>query len=163
MITRKHANGRLVAAGLVLAGMLTACGSQTSGSPSASTSTSPSTSTSASASAGASPVVVAKTVGSQGTILVAASNSMTLYNFSKDTPGTSNCKGGCLTTWPALTVPSGQQPTGGDGVSGKLGTITRDDGTLQVTYKDLPLYFFGNDTAPGDTKGVYANWGVVKP
>ena len=65
--------------------------------------------------------------------------------------------------WPALTVPSGQTPTGGSGVTGQLGTITRDDGTVQVTYNGLPLYFFHNDTAPGDIKGKYTNWNLVKP
>ncbi len=70
----------------------------------------------------------------------------------------------CLTKWPALTVPAGATATGGSGVTGKLGTITRaDDGTLQVTYNGLPLYFFSGDSAPGDANGVYTNWAAVKP
>jgi predicted lipoprotein with Yx(FWY)xxD motif len=113
------------------------------------------------------PVTVnAQAVGSAGTILVAASNGMTLYNFTKDTKdsGTSACTGGCLTTWPALTVPEGQAPIAGEGVTGKLGTITRtDDGSIQVTYNGLPLYFFKNDKAPGDLNGVYENWVTVAP
>ena len=49
-------------------------------------------------------------------------------------------------------------------MTGQLGTITRaDDGTLQVTYNGLPLYFFQNDKAPGDTNGSYPNWNLVKP
>jgi predicted lipoprotein with Yx(FWY)xxD motif len=48
-------------------------------------------------------------------------------------------------------------------VTGKLATITRDDGSLQVTYNGLPLYFFKNDKAPGDANGVYAGWVAVKP
>ena len=118
-------------------------------------------------SAGASGATVnAHAVGSAGTILVAASNDMTLYNFSKDTKdsGKSACTGGCLDTWPALTVPAGATPVAGDGVTGKLGTITRsDNGAIQVTYNGLPLYFFKNDKAPGDLNGVYENWVTVKP
>jgi predicted lipoprotein with Yx(FWY)xxD motif len=109
-------------------------------------------------------IVVAKPVGSIGTVLV-ASNGMTVYTFTQDVKdsGKSACNTGCITTWPALTVASGATPSGGTGVTGKLGTITRDDGTVQVTYNGMPLYFFKNDKAPGDSNGVYQNWEAVKP
>jgi predicted lipoprotein with Yx(FWY)xxD motif len=119
-----------------------------------------------SAAAGSSATVEAKSVGSAGTILVDVKTGMTLYNFSKDTKdsGTSACTGGCIETWPALTVGTGETPVAGDGVTGKLGTITRtDDGSSQVTYNGLPLYFFKNDKAPGDLNGVYENWVTVAP
>lgn len=110
--------------------------------------------------------VEAKAVGTAGTILVAGSNGMTVYTFTKDVKdsGKSNCSGGCLETWPALTVAAGASATGGSGVTGTLGTITREDnGALQVTYNGLPLYFFKNDKAPGDLTGVYENWETVAP
>ena len=110
--------------------------------------------------------VEAKPVGAAGTVLVAGSNGMTVYIFTKDTKdsGKSVCTGDCLVTWPALTVAAGETPTGGAGVTGKFGTITReDDGTLQVTYNGLPLYFFKNDKAPGYANGIYENWEAVKP
>jgi predicted lipoprotein with Yx(FWY)xxD motif len=108
--------------------------------------------------------VEAKTVGSIGTKLVAGSNGMTVYTFTKDVKdsGKSNCNGDCAATWPPLS-PAGATPTAGTGVTGKLGTITRDDGSVQVTYNGLPLYFFKNDKAPGDANGVYANWEAVAP
>jgi predicted lipoprotein with Yx(FWY)xxD motif len=128
-------------------------------------------SASASAPAGSSappasgPVIKTATVGSLGTVIVASSNSMTLYTFSKDVKdsGKSACTGGCATTWPPLTVAKGTTPTGDTGVSGKIATITRDDGTVQVTYNGLPLYFFSGDKAVGDSNGVYTNWTAVKP
>ena len=110
-----------------------------------------------------SPVVLAQVVGSMGTILVAASNRHTVYRFNSDTPGVSNCKGGCISAWPPLSVSAGKTPTGGTGVTGQLGTITRDDESLQVTYKGLPLYFFHSDSKPGDTNGNYTGWSLVKP
>jgi predicted lipoprotein with Yx(FWY)xxD motif len=91
---------------------------------------------------------------------------MTVYTFTNDKAdsGTSACTGACLVKWPALKVPAGTTPTGGPGVTGKLGTITRaDDGTLEVTYNGLPLYFYIGDKAPGDTTGSYPNWNLVKP
>lgn len=49
-----------------------------------------------------------------------------------------------------------------------LGTITRDDGTLQVTYNGWPLYLFAGDTAAGDTNGQGLDefgglWFLVSP
>ena len=110
--------------------------------------------------------VEAKDVGTIGTVLVASANGMTVYTFSKDVKdsGTSACTDACITKWPAVTVPAGGTPAAGTGVTGALGTITRaDDGSLQVTYNGLPLYFFANDKAPGDANGVYENWAAVKP
>ena len=110
--------------------------------------------------------VNAESVGDAGTILVDGATGLTLYIFTKDTKdsGKSVCTEGCLATWPALTVEAGETPTGGDGVTGTLGTITReDDGSLQVTYNGLPLYFFKNDAEPGDLNGVYEFWETVAP
>lgn len=125
----------------------------------------PATSAPASSGTASGATVNAQAVGDAGTILVDGATGKTLYNFSKDTKdsGKSACTGGCLDTWPALSVGAGETPKGGDGVTGTLGTITRDDGSLQVTYNGLPLYFFKNDSAPGDLNGVYENWVTVAP
>jgi predicted lipoprotein with Yx(FWY)xxD motif len=149
--------------------LLAACSPGATAAPTAApATTTPATTVPASAapaSAAASVTVDAKPVGSAGTILVAGSNGMTVYMFTKDVKdsGTSVCTGGCAETWPALTVAAGATPTGSAGVTGTLATITRDDGALQVTYNGKPLYFFKNDKAPGDLNGVYENWETVKP
>jgi predicted lipoprotein with Yx(FWY)xxD motif len=161
--------GERVRAGALLmvsAAILAACGGQGAG-PAATASPSPSPSPTATPTptpaAAAGPIVMAQSVGSFGTILVAASNGHTVYNFGSDTPGVSNCNAGCIGIWPAVSIAVGQTPTGGPGVTGQLGTITRSDGSLQVTYKGLPLYFFHSDSKPGDTKGNYTGWSLVKP
>jgi predicted lipoprotein with Yx(FWY)xxD motif len=108
--------------------------------------------------------VAGREIGSLGTLMVAVSNNMTLYTFTKDVAGsgTSACTGGCLTTWPALTVAAGAIPTGDASVKGQLGVIVRaDNGATQVTFDGLPLYFFSKDVAPGDTNGIYPNWQAV--
>jgi len=146
--------------------LLAACGSQAGG-PAATTSPSPSPSATPTPTptptAAAAPVVLAQNVGTMGTILVAASNSHTVYTFDSDSPGVSRCTGGCSTTWPPVTISAGTTPTGGPGVTGQLGTINRSDGSLQVTYKGMPLYFFHSDSKPGDTMGNYTGWSLVKP
>lgn len=78
----------------------------------------------------------------------------TLYVFTNDTQnsGTSACTGECITEWPAVVVTA--TPTAGTGVDAALlGTITRDDGTMQATYNGWPLYYYAGDTAPGDMAG----------
>ena len=87
-----------------------------------------------------------------GTILTGA-NGLTLYTHAGDSPTSSTCTGGCATAWPPLTVASGEQPTAEPAVTGKLSTLTRADGTTQVAYEGLPLYYWQGDTKPGDATG----------
>ena len=75
---------------------------------------------------------------------------MSLYVFTPDEGDTSACNGDCATNWPPLTVDDVADVTAGDGVTGELGTITRDDGTTQVTLGGAPLYYFIGDEAAGD-------------
>lgn len=97
---------------------------------------------------------------------LADEKGMTLYLFTKDTPGMSNCEGDCLVNWPPLLVAEGGKvEIDGMDEEGLIGTITRSDGTVQVTYKDMPLYYWKNDKAPGDATGqnVGGVWFVVEP
>jgi predicted lipoprotein with Yx(FWY)xxD motif len=112
--------------------------------------------------AAAAATVMVKNDPKLGDYLVDA-KGMTLYMFTKDTPGVSNCSGGCLTAWPPL-VATGDLLSG-PGVTGKLGFITRADGAKQVTYNDMPLYYWASDVKPGDVtgQGVGGVWFVVPP
>lgn len=85
-----------------------------------------------------------------GKILVNASG-MTLYTFAIDTPTESKCASDCATYWPPVTT--GAQPSAGSGLAGKVSTISRPDGTKQVTYQGKPLYTYILDKKPGDTVG----------
>jgi predicted lipoprotein with Yx(FWY)xxD motif len=95
-----------------------------------------------------------------GMILVDG-EGMTLYRFDNDTAGVSNCSGGCLTAWPPLLTEF--EPVALEGVNGEIGTITRSDGTMQVTVNGFPLYYWQNDEAAGDANGQGVNniWWVV--
>ena len=86
----------------------------------------------------------------------------TLYILDNDAEGVSNCAEGCADIWPPFSVDGGA--TAGEGVVGVLGTITRDDGSTQVTYDDQPLYYYAADEAPGDRNGnaVGGTWHIVE-
>ncbi len=98
-----------------------------------------------------------------GTFLV-DSQGMTLYFFTRDEPNKSNCDIDCMVKWPPLLTQ--QAPKADDGVdAGKLSAIAYKDGYQQVTYDGMPLYYWYQDKAPGDTKGhgVGDVWFVVQP
>jgi predicted lipoprotein with Yx(FWY)xxD motif len=78
-------------------------------------------------------------------------NGLTLYTHAGDSATSSTCTAACATAWPPLA--STGQPMAGAGVTGQLGTLTRADGTTQVTYAGLPLYFWEGDKKPGDITG----------
>ena len=101
-----------------------------------------------------------------GRILV-DSRGITLYDFVKDQRGTSSCYGACAALWPPLTTKG--KPVAGRGVRALLlGTTTRKDGKLEVTYNGHPLYYFVSDRRPGQTTGQGLNqfgapWWVLSP
>jgi predicted lipoprotein with Yx(FWY)xxD motif len=147
-----------IAAGILLiaTALVAAACSGTSSSASSSTST-PATSGQTSAN------VAMSTKGTVGAVLV-SSNGHTLYHLTTDTAGNSTCTGSCAQLWPPMTVPSGTMPTAAAGMSGTLGTISRSDGTTQVTYNGEPLYWYSLDTTASDAlgQGVGGVWFAVK-
>lgn len=100
---------------------------------------------------------------------------MTLYIFMKDTQNstTSACTDTCAAIWPPFltkgdpTIGQFNQPTnGGQGIQqSMIGTITRADGSTQVTYNGWPLYYFNQDKNPGDVggEGMFNQWYVITP
>ncbi|MGH2596244.1 MAG: COG4315 family predicted lipoprotein [Actinomycetota bacterium] len=145
----KTSNGRGRSVAIVaIAGvmLLSACGKKASSSSGSGGST-------GSTSSG-SVTVSSRSVSGVGDVLV-DTKGMTLYYLKTETAGTIMCTGGCATAWPPLLLPSGvASATAGSGVdSSKLGTITRPDGSTQVTYNGKPLYLFASDTSAGQATG----------
>lgn len=89
----------------------------------------------------------------------------TLYTFEHDEDGVSSCYEECAETWPPYTIEEGAEPTVGAGIPGEIGTVPRDDGTIQVTYQGEPVYFYFEDAAPGDANGhgLEDVWFAVNP
>lgn len=92
-------------------------------------------------------------------------NGRALYLFVPDAQGASTCYDDCATNWPPLTVESADAlPTLGEGLDqALLGTVERDDGTLQLTYNGWPLYYYLGDMEAGATngQGLGGNWFLV--
>jgi predicted lipoprotein with Yx(FWY)xxD motif len=170
--------GALGATGL-LALALAGCGGGSSTTNSSSASSSPggsaypqstATTTSAPASAASSAGVATVSVahsGELGSILVAGPKRRTVYLFAADKGPTSTCSSACAEVWPPVTTTTSPKAAGG-AVSANLGTITRSDGTKQVTYKGHPLYYYVGDPNSGDTSGQGINsfgapWYVLSP
>ena len=102
-----------------------------------------------------------------GQVLV-ESNGLTVYLFLADSSATSACNSAsCMQYWPPVLTNGA--PQAGPGVNvALLGTITRADGSAQVTYAGHPLYRFISDKAAGDSTGQGVNafgapWYVVSP
>ena len=138
----------LVLAGLAAAFVIAACGSPSS----------PASSGGAASSAPAAGSSALKTAKIGGATVVTNAKGFTLYWFVPDTATTSKCNGSCATFWPPVKGPA----TAGAGVTGKLATIKRADGSVQATYNGHPLYTYVGDHAPGQAtgNGLNVNGGV---
>jgi len=139
-----------------LAVVLSACGSSNGNGSSSSKSPS-----------AASQTISTTQVGGVGKVLVDASG-MALYTPAGETAGNVRCTGACAAIWKPLRPGTGTPRAAGD--AGKIGVITRPDGTKQVTAAGKPLYTFVQDS-PGAVNGNGASdafggkhftWHVVK-
>jgi len=90
-----------------------------------------------------------------------------VYLFEADKGMQSTCSGTCAAAWPPVLT--GGMPVADSGAkSAKLGTTSRSDGKMQVTYGGHPLYYYAADTSPGQMNGQAsdqfgAEWYVVGP
>lgn len=117
-----------------------------------------------SASGGA--MVITTKSGSAGTFLTDGSGR-SVYLWVKDGMNSSACSGACAAAWPPVTS-AGQPTASGDAKASDLSTITRSDGTKQVTYDGHPLYYFAGDSGAGQTNGqgsssFGAKWWLIAP
>lgn len=99
------------------------------------------------------PTTVSVRQAGDASVLVDATG-MPLYTTEQEADGSVRCVAECLTTWPPLLLPDATAtPSASGDVPGKVGTLTRPDGTRQVTYDGRPLYRFFRDAAGGAATG----------
>jgi predicted lipoprotein with Yx(FWY)xxD motif len=170
----RHLLTALVAASVILA----ACGSDDDSSDTATTDAA-TEATTADAGAATTPSASeapagtgAATATGEATVMVATDDAlgdylvdgtgMTLYLFTLDEGTTTACTGGCVDNWPPIIADG--DPTGGDGIDAALLGTADGIEPNQVTYNGHLLYYFAQDTAPGDTNGVgKPDWFAVDP
>jgi predicted lipoprotein with Yx(FWY)xxD motif len=171
MVKRMPMPARLAAGvgGAVGAALLVAACSSGGSSSAAPAGSSPAAAapSSAAASGSGSGATVIKTASSSGNTFLTDGSGRAVYLWVKDTGGTSACTGACAGAWPPVTT-TGTATASGSAKSSDLGTITRSDGTKQVTYDGHPLYYFSGDTGSGTatgqgSDGFGAKWWLVAP
>jgi predicted lipoprotein with Yx(FWY)xxD motif len=99
-------------------------------------------------SAPASTVLATQTIDGGAAFVTSA--GLPVYVSSGDSPGVSNCTGGCLAVWPFVAPPAGALPA-------PWSSFKRsDDGAMQLEYNGAPLYTFAQDS-PGVVAGNGVN------
>ena len=94
--------------------------------------------------------VSTKDIGGTGTVLV-DSSGQTLYASDQEAAaGKILCTGACNSFWEPVTANGNVSSS--SSVPGKLGTVQRPDGGMQVTYNGEALYSFTQDQ-PGQVSG----------
>src|SRR5215469_2625617 len=117
-------------AAVAVALLAAACGSSATSSTS-----SPSTGNAANAGSSSSSASgnTIKTATSSGGAFLTDGSGRAMYLFLADSKNKSACDGACAAAWPPVIVTG--QPTAASGVNASdLSTITRSNGTKQVTY-----------------------------
>lgn len=139
-----------ITAGIALAFVLAGCGGYGGGS---SRYMPPGTGNAPPPAASSTPAITQTILGAPG---LATPNGFTLYEFSGDAAGVSNCTGACAAVWPPFMATAGAQSTG------NFTVIMRAGGGAQWAFNGHPLYTFSGDTSPGMANGqnVAANGGT---
>ncbi len=99
--------------------------------------------------------------------MVTDGKGLTLYLFTREKSSESECYGECAKEWPPLLTDG--KPVAKAGIkSDLLGTTKRNDGSLQVTYKDHPLYYYEGESEAGQifcqaVESFGGIWYIVDP
>lgn len=85
---------------------------------------------------------------------------MTLYTYDKDLADASNCYNECAKSWPPYILDTTAQSP----FPAYISDFKRIDGSMQFTWKGMPLYYYKNDTKVGDITGdgVGNVWHIVR-
>ena len=98
-----------------------------------------------------SPPDTLSVAGSRYGKIIVDGQGRTLYLFDAERTPIPKCYGACAVAWPPLLIAT--SPAAGGGLSQALiATVTRSDGSMQVTYNGHDLYLYAGDRSPGEIK-----------
>ena len=98
------------------------------------------------------PILQERKVGKFGEVLTNSAGH-SLYLLTSEANGKLHCTSStCLGYWPPLYVAKDAMITAASGIKGKISHVTRGS-RWQVTYNGWPVYTFGGDSGPGQSKG----------
>jgi len=103
--------------------------------------------------------------GRRGREYLIGYNGMPVYIYSRDKDAQPTCYDECAVRWPPYIVGAQDNLGPKEGVNGKVGTATRTDRNLQLTYNGHPLYFYAADKDDEPPAGHKVNrlWRLVRP
>jgi predicted lipoprotein with Yx(FWY)xxD motif len=113
------------------------------------------------------PSLWAVQTGSLGVVTTDGSGHL-MYRSDADSasPPTSNCTGACAQSWLPVLVTAGEKPQLLGVDPGAIGTITRPEGTTQLTLAGWPLYRDRDDPGGNQSAGRHGQdntWFVITP
>ncbi len=81
-------------------------------------------------------------------LVVATKKKLGLYTWNQEKDFKVHCTGACTKQWPPVLLMKGERVKAMTaGIKGEFGTITRPDGTTQLTWNRQPVYTYEHDTA----------------
>ena len=89
----------------------------------------------------------------------------TLYAFTQDVDGVPACVDDCAAVWPPFLLTEEAVPPLADELDPSLFGVTEHASGPMLMIGDWPLYYYADDTAPGDMngQGVGGVWWMVAP
>jgi len=165
---------------LATATAVTACGSNasTAAVAPAKTATTPPSSAAAATTTAGTPAAQSSTGGvsvigthnTQDGMLITGVDGRTVYYFQPDKKSSaghaksSTCYNACATVWPPVLATT--TSASGSAKASLIGLTKRTDGTTQVTYNGLPLYYYAADLKAGQVTGNHLRdgfgfWGAL--
>jgi len=94
--------------------------------------------------------------------VLAARSGLALYTWDNEKDGQVRCIDDCAKAWPPLTFRKTRVARHVSGIHGTFATVSRPDGTTQVTFNGQPVYTYAGDARGRILCDNEDGWHVVR-